>query len=413
MLINYFGPTDLLDTALFDSNTGALSIALLSGTATRVVIQNTSTGAITTFLGAGFTADPITNPGGVLGSVTTVNASGRTVGTVTGLNWPVLDFLTAIDAMATGSDTLWNQLLSRQDVTFDARLSNHGAEAFFASVTSNLTLIGSPYSDVFIGGAGNDILRSGGGRGGGNDSLAGMGGNDILYGGDWADTLNGGAGNDAIYGGATSDDLDDLIFGGDGVDTLYGHTGNDVIYGGDGPADLRDIIHGGMGDDWIDMGYGNDLTFAGLGNDSVEGGYGADEINGQEGNDQLSGGVLSDLIYGGDGFDFINGGFGHDRLNGGLGGDRFYHLGVAGHGSDWVQEYNATQGDVLMAGIAGAVRAQFLVQFSTTPGAGQADVQEAFITYRPTGQVLWALVDGAAQAQINLVLGGQSFDLLA
>ena len=119
------------------------------------------------------------------------------------------------------------------------------------------------------------------------------------------------------------------------------------------------------------------------------------------------------MIYGNAGNDTLNGGFGYDRLNGGAGGDRFYHLGVRDHGMDWIQDYTAAQGDVLVAGIAGAVRAQFLVQFSSTPGAGQAGVQEAFITYRPTGQVLWALIDGAGQAQINLVLGGQTFDLLA
>ncbi len=33
--------------------------------------------------------------------------------------------------------------------------------------------------------------------------------------------------------------------------------------------------------------------------------------------------------------------------------------------------------------------------------------------YRPSGQILWALVDGAAQAHISLQVGAQIWDLLA
>ena len=33
--------------------------------------------------------------------------------------------------------------------------------------------------------------------------------------------------------------------------------------------------------------------------------------------------------------------------------------------------------------------------------------------YRPTGQILWALVDGGGQGSINLQIGADVFDLLA
>lgn len=251
-----------------------------------------------------------------------------------------------------------------------------------------------------------------------NDNYVGTDGPDSYFGEAGNDVLAGGLGDDYLYGGVNNDTLrgeggSDFLNGGDGADVLNGDIGNDTIEGGSSSADVRDVIYGGDGNDLIDAGYGNDQAFGGAGNDTIEGGFGADELNGQAGNDLLSGGALSDQISGGDGFDFINGGFGYDRLNGGLGGDRFFHLGVADHGSDWVQDYNAAQGDLLVAGIAGATRAQFQVNFSTTVGAGQAAVQEAFVIYRPTGQVLWALIDGAAQAHINLVLGAQTFDLLA
>ena len=251
----------------------------------------------------------------------------------------------------------------------------------------------------------------------GDDRLFGWDAQDTIYGGSGADELYGGAGHDRLLGGVGNDTLrgedgNDTLYGGDGADTLNAGTGDDFIFGGDTVADLRDVIFGGDGNDRVDAGYGNDQIFGGNGNDTVEGGFGVDEIYGQAGDDVLTGSAFSDLIFGGDGADFINGGFGHDRLNGGAGADRFFHLGVAGHGSDWIQDYRAAEGDVLLAGIAGATRSQFQVNLTETAGAGAAGVQEAFVIYKPTGQILWALVDGAAQAHINLQIGAQVFDLL-
>ncbi|KPQ22352.1 MAG: hypothetical protein HLUCCA24_00280, partial [Rhodobacteraceae bacterium HLUCCA24] len=48
----------------------------------------------------------------------------------------------------------------------------------------------------------------------------------------------------------------------------------------------------------------------------------------------------------------------------------------------------------------------------TTPGAGDAGTDEAFVIYRPTGQILWALVDGAGEGSIELQIGGAVYDLL-
>ena len=57
----------------------------------------------------------------------------------------------------------------------------------------------------------------------------------------------------------------------------------------------------------------------------------------------ITGSALSDLVSGNAGNDFVNGGFGNDRINGGSGADRFFHLGIRGHGSDFVQDYNAAE----------------------------------------------------------------------
>ncbi|MFN3938583.1 MAG: calcium-binding protein [Gemmobacter sp.] len=245
-------------------------------------------------------------------------------------------------------------------------------------------------------------------------ALGGTPGPDTLEGGPLHDVLYGGAGNDVLRGHAG----DDTLFGGDGADTLNGGDGDDVIFGGSSPADLADLIYGGAGNDRIDGGYGNDVIYGGPGNDTMEGGFGADTLFGQDGDDVLGGGPLSDLIFGGPGNDWINGGWGHDRLNGGPGADTFFHLGIRDHGSDWIQDYSAAQGDILLFGQPGATRAQFQVNFAHTANAqgvrsGNPNVMEAFVIHRPTGHIVWALVDGAGEPAIRLQLGPTVVDLLS
>ncbi len=282
------------------------------------------------------------------------------------------------------------------------------------------TLHGGDGADKLYGGDGNDLIYGGDSASDGNDTIdAGAGndtadagaGNDSVAGGLGDDLLSGGTGNDSIDGGAGNDTL----AGGDGCDTLLGGDGNDSISGGTSSADLRDVIYGGAGNDTIDGGYGNDSISGDDGNDVIEGGFGADTLIGNAGNDTLSGSALSDLLCGGAGDDFLNGGFGTDRLNGGAGADRFFHLGVASHGSDWIQDYTAADGDVLVFGNAAAKASQFQVNYAETSGAGAAGTAEAFVVYKPTGQIIWALVDGAAQHHIELQITGSPVvhDLLA
>jgi Ca2+-binding RTX toxin-like protein len=235
---------------------------------------------------------------------------------------------------------------------------------------------------------------------GGDDVFNGLGGND---------SVNGGPGNDVLRGDAG----DDLLNGADGADTLDGGDGNDRLIGGLSLNDLRDVIFGGAGNDNLDGGAGNDSLFGGDGNDTIEGGAGADTVIGNAGDDVLAGSAFSDLIFGNDGIDFINGGFGSDRINGGAGADRFYHVGVAGHGSDWIQDFSHADGDRLVWGGGAATAAQFQVNIANTIGAGDAGTAEAFVIYRPTGQILWALVDGAGEDGITLQIGGRQVDLFA
>jgi hypothetical protein len=66
-----------------------------------------------------------------------------------------------------------------------------------------------------------------------------------------------------------------------------------------------------------------------------------------------------------------------------------------------------------VTGIAGARAGQFQINTANTPNAGSTAVEEAFIIYKPTGQIMWALIDGAAQDDINLQIAQDIFDQVA
>lgn len=264
---------------------------------------------------------------------------------------------------------------------------------------------GSELSDLVIGDGNANVLSGLAG----NDRLNGQDGPDRLSGGDGNDILRGGNGANSLNGDAGADSL----FGGDGRDTLNGGDGDDTIRGGPTEDDVRDQIFAGAGDDRAFAGHGNDSVNGGDGNDRLAGGFGADSVIGNDGDDVMTGSAFSDLLFGGPGFDFVNGGFGFDRVNGGADGDRFFHTGDAGHASDWIQDYDAAEGDLLQYG-GQATADDFRVIETETQGAGQESVDEAFVVYQPSGQILWALVDGAGQDSINLRLGdGQEVDLFA
>lgn len=213
---------------------------------------------------------------------------------------------------------------------------------------------------------------------------------------------------------AVDDTVGETIQGRDTADRIVGSDVDDIIIGGLSENDLRDVIFAGKGNDHVEGGYGNDEIYGGEGGDMLLGGFGADFLAGQQGDDVIAGGALSDLIFGNDGDDFINGGYGHDRINGGAGADKFYHLGVQGHGSDWIQDFSSAESDVLIFGDYGAEIDDFHVNFAETLNAGQAGVKEAFVVYQPTGQIIWALIDGEAQDELMIQIGSSfaEYDLL-
>ena len=332
--------------------------------------------------------------------------------------------------------------------------------AFTQSISNIERLYSTNFDDVIVGSDGADELWGADG----DDSVSGGVGNDTLVASFGNDDLDGGLGDDLLLvdltgfsdedvvvegnlvtGSLSGQDVtgasatlasieaidilgdtrtrltgdagDNTLNGGDGADTLIGGDGDDFLFGGDSEADLRDVIYAGDGNDRLDGGHGNDELHGGNGTDTVLGGFGNDTLIGNAGDDVIAGGPGSDAVFGGPGNDTINGGFGFDRINGGDGADRFFHTGARQHASDWIQDYDAAEGDVLVFGDLSATRDDFHVTMANTPRAGADDVAEAFVIYRPTDpverQIMWALVDGDGNDSINIQLNGQIYDLLA
>ncbi|CUJ94965.1 Cyclolysin [Shimia thalassica] len=315
-----------------------------------------------------------------------------------------------------GVDTVLFDVAST-DVQIHAWSTGNGlnVHSTLGAVAVNDDVEGFQFTDTFL--SYGEVLSNLPGRTLGTDA------NDLIFAYSDDNRYNGGLGDDTIYGFGGNDTLNggegaDSLLGGSGRDTLNGESGNDTLIGGDNEDDLRDVIYGGAGNDLIDGGYGNDELRGDAGNDTIAGGFGADTVIGGTGNDTLTGSAFADQIFGGDGDDFVNGGFGHDLLNGGSGADRFYHIGIFDHGSDWVQDYSAAEGDILHFGNSSATRSQFQVNTTHTATAagersGEDSVEEAFVIYRPTEQIIWALVDGGGESSINLQIGGEVFDLLS
>ncbi len=211
------------------------------------------------------------------------------------------------------------------------------------------TLTGSSFADVFVPGAGDDVVVGGPGT----DTLEAAGdvsftlsdsqlvglGTDVLTGleaarltgGDsvnvitttafsGATRIDAGAGNDTVSSGPGNDSIDgglgnDVLTSGSGADTINAGSGTDRVTTGAG----RDSVTGGAGADSISGGDDFDTVFGGTGNDTIDGGLGNDVLNGQDNDDSILGGDGNDKLTGATGNDVIDGGLGDDTLNGDAG----------------------------------------------------------------------------------------------
>ncbi len=299
-----------------------------------------------------------------------------------------------------------------------------GGIDFLDGMGGNDTLLGGQGDDTVLGNTGDDLLQGSSGqdkgRGGdgqdtleggtGNDSLLGEGGQDWIEGGDNNDTLLGGSAEDTLKGGLGRDslsgqDASDSLDGGGDADTILGGGGIDWLYGADGDDSLR----GNGGNDVLYAGAGNDILSGDGGDDSLSGADGADTLFGKGGNDTLGGGIGADSLKGDGGNDLLWGAEGNDTLTGGSGLDLFQHSGATSDGTDWITDYNPNSGDTLIFTPSGADASDFTVTYQNSGGSSADD---AFVTYVPTGQILWILQDSEGLTDIFIQSGSNSFNLL-
>ncbi len=143
--------------------------------------------------------------------------------------------------------------------------------SILAGTASQSYAVGSISYIKFIGGTGNDLLKTSSlvtkplsvDFGAGNDTIYSSSGNDTIAGGAGNDRISGGSGNDLISGGTEHD----TIYGDAGDDSILGEAGNDRLYGGSG----RDMLDGGDGTDYIDGGADFDSQRLGETKVNVEG----------------------------------------------------------------------------------------------------------------------------------------------
>ncbi|MFZ5912998.1 MAG: calcium-binding protein, partial [Pseudomonadota bacterium] len=339
------------DTADYSGSNAAVSIDLLSGTASGGYARGDTLISIENLIGSAF-ADSLADTtggnalAGGLGGDTYFYQGGLDTVTDTGgadtlvlVNANIQDTAFAFDGndlvvtVNAGTNVL---RITGQALTASAIELIRFADGFEASLTAINTWVVSSTSVHGSNGVDDTIIL-----GSADHTSYGYSGNDRIHGGAGIDILRGNEGTDMIFGGAGNDDL-------------QGNDGNDVVDGGDGVDKLR----GGLGNDTLNAGTGDDTD--------VRAEEGDDTVHGGDGNDTLYGDYnSSDAITG---HDTLDGGAGNDSLYGGLGNDTY----LASNGADYVNDRGGTDAIRFGAGIS-----IFNLAFANDPG----DTNDQIITF--------------------------------
>jgi Ca2+-binding RTX toxin-like protein len=315
-------------------------------------------------------------------------------------------------------------------------------------------LLGSGFSDLLAGGAGNEFFSSGAGNDGiyaaaGIDTLIGGAGNDTLDGGPGIDVVDysaasgpvtaelwrsfalvdGTGGQDALWNieGVIGSAFADILAGGAGNEVLVGNAGNDGLYAAGG----IDTLMGGSGNDTIDGGPGIDAVDYGAATGPVtaelwrsfasndgQGGQDAlwnieyllgsafsDLLAGTNADNYLGGQNGADQLYAAGGNDTLAGGLGNDILNGGAGLDVFLFNTAPGAGNlDTVQDFVVADDTVWLenAVFTALVATGPLAAGQLRAGAGVATAADGndFILYNSSTGALFYDADGSGTGAV-------------
>ncbi len=183
MLITYFGgEVDFIGAQFFTS--AASEIDVLSVSSTQAVLQQSDTGATMTVNGTGFTfvSPSDTDPTGGTISDISFSRDGSVVATITGLSWNLDAYDNAVQAAEQGNLAPLNAFWNADPITFDASNATNSVlmDGQDVTFTTPLTVTGTSFNDLLIGGTKNDRLTPGESQG--YDVVRGTAGNDkIVY----------------------------------------------------------------------------------------------------------------------------------------------------------------------------------------------------------------------------------------
>jgi Ca2+-binding RTX toxin-like protein len=290
---------DFIGTAFLDDDNNT-SVDIVSNTGTQLVLKNSATGYTSTLIGTGITfsgaAGEEVPTAGSITSISIVDGDGVAQGTITDINWDLVEFSDALDAVADNDNVapLADLFSSNGTLTVDgsgAMVDFYLDDLLGSDITTLLTqpmdVIGSGGDDSLIGGAGADYIEAGGG----NDTI------------------------DASIGAASSQNWGDYIKPGAGTNTIIGH--QDLFEVSNDGLDIgyQDVSNSGgiiltVGENGSGTAVSNT---AGVVNDTFT--Y-AHRFDGTHQNDRFEGSANSNWEgWGGNGGDdTINAGEGYDEL---------------------------------------------------------------------------------------------------
>jgi len=272
MFVTFTGSTSAFFGLAFFGNNG-LHVDLLSLTPTTLVVEQPDTGVITSATGTGFAFG--TNGQPTAGTVNSFSFSlnGSIQATITGISWNLVQFNAALEAIDQNDDNgPMAALFSLTPITIDGSGASAGIDLsdlgdIAPLITSSVTVIGTDFDDILIGGGGNDSIDPGANDG--YDLIAGTLGNDVydFSGADYNSYYQ--LSYEWVMGAAMTLTLDS----GAGTATVTG-VGTDTLNGIGAAMSASDgglSIVGTNGDDTFNIinGYGNWGSFTGgMGNDT-------------------------------------------------------------------------------------------------------------------------------------------------
>ena len=382
------------DTASYSDATGAVTVNLLTGTATGAAGKDTLFN-IENIFGSSY-ADTLT--GDANGNQLYGGAGNDSLSS--GGGGDTLHGDAGDDSLSGGDGDDWLDGGDGNDVLNGGAGGGDTAEYSNATSSVNVSLL----TGTATGGLGNDTLLNiehVNGSFSASNTLTGNASSNQLTGGIDKDTLSGGAGDDTLLG----DGGDDTLNGGTGADSMSGGSGNDSYVVDNVDDVVTEFFFGGL--DKVSSSVTYTLS-AEVENLTLTG---ASAINGT-GNGKanvITGNAASNQLNGKAGNDTLDGGTGNNVLSGGTGSDIFKFT-TTGH-IDKITDYNVADDTIqLENGVFAALTTAGPLAANQFVIGTQAIDNNDFVIYNDaTGSLLYDADGNGAGAAIEIAGVGVGF----